>query len=189
MAVRSKEEFRRTPSFSYRLIRTKRKTMALKVEEDGSVVVRAPLGAAGAGADFFVESHKEWIDSRRKAYERIRIERLSYTEEERSAGRQRAKAVLEEKCRYFARRMGVDYGRITVREQKTRWGSCSGAGNLSFNWKLALMPEEILDYLVVHELAHRREMNHSQRFWEIVEKEIPDYKKRRDWLRKNGARF
>ena len=104
-------------------------------------------------------------------------------------GKRLAKELLLKKCRYFAERMGVSYGTVTVREQKTRWGSCSAKGNLNFNWKLALMPEEILDYLVVHELAHRVEMNHSPAFWAVVAEEIPDYKTRREWLRQNGAKF
>ena len=85
--------------------------------------------------------------------------------------------------------MGVSYGSITVREQKTRWGSCSAKGNLNFNWKLVLMPEEILDYVVVHELAHRLQMNHSTEFWDEVEKILPDYRKRRQWLKENGQKY
>ena len=115
--------------------------------------------------------------------------RPAYTDREREAGKRLAKELLLKKCRYFAERMGVSYGTVTVREQKTRWGSCSAKGNLNFNWKLALMPEEILDYLVVHELAHRVEMNHSPAFWAVVAEEIPDYKTRREWLRQNGAKF
>ena len=79
--------------------------------------------------------------------------------------------------------MGVDYGRITIREQKTRWGSCSSKGNLNFNWKLVLLAPELLDYVVVHELAHRREMNHSKNFWKIVEAELPDYREQRRRLK------
>ena len=79
--------------------------------------------------------------------------------------RKKAKRQLENRCAYFAERMAVDYNRIAVRAAKTRWGSCSARGNLNFHWKLVLMPPEILDYVVVHELAHRKEMNHSERFW------------------------
>ena len=85
--------------------------------------------------------------------------------------------------------MGVNYGRITIREQKTRWGSCSSAGNLNFNWKLVLMPPEILEYVVVHELAHRKEMNHSSKFWAIVEQEMPDYQEWKQRLKELGGQF
>ena len=83
--------------------------------------------------------------------------------------------------------MGVTCGRISIREQKTRWGSCSGQGNLNFNWKLILMPPEILDYVVVHELAHRKQMNHSPAFWAEVERILPDWRERRRWLREKGG--
>ena len=78
------------------------------------------------------------------------------------------------------------YGRISIREQKTRWGSCSSKGNLNFNWRLILAPEEVLNYVVVHELAHRREMNHSKAFYAIVESVLPDYRTARKWLRDKG---
>ena len=83
--------------------------------------------------------------------------------------------------------MNVTYGTVRLSSARTRWGSCSARGNLNFHWKLILMPPEVLDYVVVHELAHRREMNHSPRFWAIVEKVLPDYKERRRWLKENGA--
>ena len=105
------------------------------------------------------------------------------SEEQRREGIERAKRIFPERTAYFALRMGVDYGRITIREQKTRWGSCSSKGNLNFNWKLLLLDPELLDYVVVHELAHRREMNHSKNFWKIVEAELPDYRERRRRLK------
>jgi predicted metal-dependent hydrolase len=110
-----------------------------------------------------------------------------------------ARAALEAWCRGVARTtivprvaerasaMGVTYGRIAIRDQRTRWGSCSRAGNLNFNWRLILAPPAVLDYVVVHELAHRIELNHSARFWQIVARHCPDYATHRAWLRAHGA--
>lgn len=98
-----------------------------------------------------------------------------------------AREILPIKVAYYARIMGVSYERIAIRHQKTRWGSCSSLGNLNFNCLLMMMPEAVQDYVVVHELAHRKEMNHSARFWAEVEKIIPDYKKHRKWLKDNGG--
>ena len=95
--------------------------------------------------------------------------------------------MLPEKVQQFARQMGVTYGRITVRSQRTRWGSCSAKGNLSFNCLLMLCPEEVQDYVVIHELCHRKEMNHSAAFWTEVEKHCPNYRSHRKWLKDNGS--
>lgn len=97
------------------------------------------------------------------------------------------KPLMEQRIAYFAEKMQLSYGRITLKEQKTCWGSCSSKGNLNFNWKLLLMPPEIMDYVIVHELSHLREMNHSKRFWSVVEGVLPDYKGRRKWLKENGS--
>ena len=97
-----------------------------------------------------------------------------------------AREIFTRKAAYYASVMKVTYGRISIREQKTRWGSCSSKGNLNFNWRLIFAPEEVLDYIVVHELAHRREMNHSQAFYDIVESVLPEYKKEQKWLREHG---
>ena len=177
---------RKTEHISYGLIRAKRKTMALKVSEDGMVTVRIPYGVRPEEADRFVEAHVDWIRKRILECRERAAARPVYTDQEREAGKRLAKELLLKKCRYFAERMGVSYGTVTVREQKTRWGSCSTKGNLNFNWKLVLMPQALLDYVVVHELAHRKEMNHSARFWAIVEQELPDYQKRRNELKKLG---
>ena len=173
----------------YEIVYSAHKTLAVQVKADGSVVVRAPKRMAKYKIEAFLKEKQDWIHTHREkalaAAEQKVANRL--TEAERKAAVKRAAQMLAEKTAHFAKEMGVTYGRITIREQKTRWGSCSVRGNLNFNWKLALMPEEILDYVVVHELAHRREMNHSSRFWAEVERIMPDYKRRRKWLKENGG--
>lgn len=181
--------FRKTAAFTYNLIRSKRRSLSLGISEDGMITVRAPERFPAAEADRFVYEHKDWIAARKAEIMRQKELRPVYSDEERARGRARARRIFEEKCRIFSERMGVSYGRISIREQKSRWGSCSTQGNLNFNWKLALMPEEIQDYLAVHELAHRIEMNHSPRFWAVVERQIPDYRERRAWLKKNGGNY
>ena len=96
------------------------------------------------------------------------------------------KLIIAERIKHYSSMIGVLPKRITIREQKTRWGSCSARGNISFNWKLIMAPLETLDYVVVHELCHMREMNHSKEFWKLVEGIFPQYKKCRVWLKENG---
>lgn len=103
--------------------------------------------------------------------------------------REYAREKLDQKVKMFGEQMQTSVNRIAVKEQKTRWGSCSSKGNLNFNWKLALMPERIMDYVVVHELAHRKQMNHSAAFWREVEIVLPDYRERRQWLREHEKEF
>ena len=103
--------------------------------------------------------------------------------------KKRASIVISERVAHFAPLVGVDYGRITIRSQKTRWGSCSSKGDLNFNCLLLLAPPEVLDYVVVHELCHRKQMNHSPRFWAEVARIIPDYKTKVKWLKENGGRL
>ena len=169
----------------YELIRSNRKTLTIQVKPDGSVIVRAPVRLAKYRIAKFVKDHETWIFAQQEKLEKYHENMHVITDEERQEGILQAKKIFPERTAYFAERMGVTYNRITIREQKTRWGSCSSAGNLNFNWKLVLMPSELLDYVVVHELAHRKEMNHSPRFWAVVEKELPDYHERREKVEKN----
>jgi hypothetical protein len=96
-------------------------------------------------------------------------------------------ALFRERATHWAARMGVTFGRVRVKDQRTLWGSCTRRGDLNFNWRLTLAPSEVLDYLVIHELAHRVEMNHSRRFWALVAAHCPEHRARRRWLRTNGA--
>ena len=124
----------------------------------------------------------EKVEERRK--ELKTIEKLSMTEIHKLADL--ALKVISVKVKQYAGLMNVQYGRITIRNQKTRWGSCSSKGNLNFNCLLMLAPDEVVDYVVIHELCHLIEMNHSKAFWKQVEQMMPDYKKHRKWLKDHG---
>jgi predicted metal-dependent hydrolase len=110
-----------------------------------------------------------------------------FTEEELKEAAEIAKKTIPERVKYYAALIGVEYGRITIRCQRTRWGSCTSDGNLNFNCLLTMMPQEAMDCVVVHELCHRKELNHSPRFWAEVEKVLPGYKVQRKWLKDNGG--
>lgn len=168
---------------TYEWIRSRRKTIEIQIREDGGVVVRTPYSVPQRQVERFVEERREWILKNQETLREARNKRTVITEDMRREGVEKALKIFPERVEYYARKMGISYGRITIREQKTRWGSCSSKGNLNFNWKLTLMPMEILDYVVVHELAHRREMNHSREFWKIVEQVLPDYQDRRRRLK------
>lgn len=103
--------------------------------------------------------------------------------------REYARKVITQRTKILAEQGGFKYNRISIREQSTRWGSCSSEKNLNFNWKLVLAPPEILDYVVVHELAHTVQMNHSRAFWSVVENVMPNYMQYRKWLRTNGDKL
>lgn len=176
---------------SYEIIYSNRKTLAVQVKADGSVIVRAPRRMAKYKIEAFLKEKQDWILLHRNralaAAEQKAANRLS--EAERKAAIERAAQMLAEKTARFAKEMGMTYGRITIREQKTRWGSCSSAGNLNYNWKLVLMPERVMDYVVIHELAHRKEMNHSVRFYAVVAQQMPDYKVWQSWLKEHGREY
>ena len=168
---------------TYEWIRSHRKTSVIQIKEDGKVIVRTPYSVSRKQTERFVEERADWIQKNQEKLREASRQKTVITEEMRKDGVKKALKLIPERVEYFAGLMGVSYGRITIREQKTRWGSCSCKGNLNFNWKLMLMPPEILDYVVVHELAHRKEMNHSRDFWKIVEQVLPDYQERRKRLR------
>ncbi len=104
-----------------------------------------------------------------------------------AAARRAAGDLIKSRAAHWAPLLGVEYRRVFIKEQRSRWGSCSSARNLNFNWRLAAAPAEVLDYVVIHELCHLREMNHSPRFWDLVRAACPEYRSRRRWLRDNTA--
>jgi predicted metal-dependent hydrolase len=134
--------------------------------------------------DRIIDSHREWVAfERAKQRPRLALDRRWVSETE---GRRAARELVTMVCEEEAAELGVTYERIHIRDQRSRWGSCSTNGNLSFNWRLVLAPFEVLDYVVVHELCHLREHNHSHKFWSLVESRRSDYRAQRDWLHEHG---
>ena len=165
--------------FPYRIIRSSRKTLAIQVSVSGQVTVRAPHTMPDSTIHRFLSQKESWI-----------LKHLSHAASRPAQPPKENPPLSEFRRSYYmesARKMGVTYGRITIREQKTRWGSCTSEGNLNFNWRLIFAPEKVLDYVVVHELSHRKEMNHSPAFYAVVASVMPEYKACEKWLRDNGA--
>lgn len=170
----------------YTLVRSSRKTISIVIKPTGEVEVRCPKRCSKREVEQFLVNKEEWIRKHLEAIaQRPKLPTLS--EAERKTLTEQAAEILPEKVRQFAQRIGVSCGRITIRSQRTRWGSCSAKGNLNFNCLLMLCPEEVQDYVVIHELCHRKEMNHSTAFWAEVERHCPDYRIHRKWLKDNGT--
>jgi predicted metal-dependent hydrolase len=210
------------------IIRSKRKTIAIIVQRDGTVVVRAPLKAPEALIRQFVESKSGWINAKKaqamkhpplaarqfKAGEKFpflgQAYPLSVVKGQKAAlkfengfflnerflpnaqpvfekwYKSAALRVLTARVNALATQHGFRYGKIRITSARTRWGSCSAKGTLSFTWRLVLAPMEVVDYVVVHELAHLQVKNHSKTFWAAVAALMPDYKRRMAWLKANG---
>ena len=170
----------------YTLLRSRRKTIAIEITPARQIIIRCPLRMTQKEIAHFVSSRETWI---RKHLAQIPPPQPPFTEAEIREMVQWARDTLPERVAFWAARAGVTYGRITVRRQRTRWGSCSSQGNLNFNCLLALVPEEVLDYIIVHELCHRKQMNHSPAFWAEVELLLPDHEASRRWLKQEGGRL
>ena len=172
----------------YTLIRSARRTLGVEIAPDGTVIVRAPQRTPLRQIEAMLRDKADWI-ARARAKARSRTEAAAaapLTEEELRSLRAQAKACLPGRAALYAARIGVDYGRITIRAQRTRWGSCSARGDLSFNCLLMLTPPEVIDSVVVHELCHRRHMDHSAAFYADVLRAFPEYRKWHRWLKENG---
>ena len=183
--------------YDYKIIKSNRKTLEIQVKKDLVVVFRAPKHMSDREILKFAKQKEAWIQKhlelmkRRNESNRASDEASEpenkYTPEELENMKRYIKNLINERAASFAAVMGVSFGKITVRSQKTRWGSCSSAGNLNFNCLLALCPSEVIDYVVVHELCHLRHMNHSRAFWNEVAKYFPGYAEQKDWLKRHQS--
>lgn len=169
--------------------RSSRKTLAITVTSKGELLVKAPSAMGEKEIERFLAQKRYWIYKQAKHVLQEAQERTDRSDEEIKALKMQARQVLTQRTDTYKILLGVDYQRIRIGDQKTRWGSCSSKGTISYNWHLILMPERIMDYVIVHELCHLREMNHSKRFWQLVEEILPDYVSRRKWLKENGNRY
>ena len=171
------------------VIRSRRKTLSMQVKGDGQVEIRAPLRTSDAEIRRFLETHRRWLEKhlqKAQALQQAKAGVRKLTAAETAELKKKAKRILPERVAYWAPLIGVRPGRIAVRCQKTRWGSCSAKGNLNFNCLLMLAPEGVIDSIVVHELCHLKHMNHSKRFYAEIEKVLPDYRQHQQWLKENG---
>lgn len=171
---------------SYRVIRSARRTLALEITPSGQVLVRCPRRCTQAQIEAFVQSKAAWLETH-LAKKAAQPKLPPFTNAEIHQLAQRALQVIPQRAAFFAPKVGVTYGGITIRNQRTRWGSCSSKKNLNFNCLLMLVPPEVLDYVVVHELCHLKEMNHSPRFWAEVGRVLPDYRVQKQWLKEHGS--
>lgn len=176
----------------YTLIRSRRKSCAISIDMDGQITVRVPMRISDKEISHLLTDKRIWIVTKYLEVQKQQKNRpvSDLTDVQRTALEQRyitaAKEYFPKRVDYFIQFTGGSYNRITIRDQKTRWGSCSAKGTLSFNWRLMLAPPAILDYVVVHELCHLSYMNHSAAFWKKVESVYPDYRTARKWLKDHG---
>lgn len=175
----------------FEVIRSNRKSFAAEIKQN-KLIIRVPLRASDEDINTFMLKNKKWIETHLvKAQERQKAaesyHRLS--EEEIQTLADKARKIIPERVAYYAPLIGVTYGRITIRNQRSRWGSCSSKGNLNFNYLLMLAPAEVIDSVVVHELCHRKEMNHSDKFYAEVLRVFPNYWECNKWLKENGDIF
>lgn len=172
---------------SVKIRRSARKTVALEVKTSGEVIARVPNQFPATDVEAFIERHRVWILKKVELAKTRELKRqeLAFPKIEELTAKdiEDIQKKMLEMTMFYAEKMKVSVGRITIRNQKTRWGSCSSKGNLNFNYRVYFLPEELLEYVIVHELAHRRHMNHSKEFWEEVAIFFPDYKACRERLK------
>lgn len=173
------------------IIRSNRKTLSIELKPN-EIIARAPARMREKEIYRFIDSKKSWIEKHlSKLNERQKVlgDLKPYTQEEIKQFTAKAKLDIPKRVELYAKKIGVTYNKITIRCQHTRWGSCSSKGNLNFNCILVLLPDEIIDSIVVHELCHIKQMNHSAKFYAEIDKVLPNYKQCHLWLKQNSGMY
>lgn len=168
----------------------KARHLRISIHPGGEVIVTVPKNVSTTIVEKFLKEKQTWIEAKVRVMEKYpKVIKASLSKKEITVLKQKTRAFVEEKLPHFNKHYQYSWNTVAIRGQKTRWGSCSKKGNLNFNYKIALLPENLADYIVVHELCHLGEFNHSVRFWNLVSQTIPDYKKRRGELKTKGIVF
>lgn len=181
-------------NIDYTIVRSKRRSIGFEVRPGGKITVRIPMRASVNTVKEIIEDKKDWLyEMYLKQKDKIDTDSLREAErnDPRTAYlekkyRQAAKRYIYERVEYYIEMIGGHYSSIRIGDQKTRWGSCSNNGTLSFSWRLMLAPPRVLDYVVIHEICHLTYMDHSKNFWDLLSVYDPDYKEHRKWLKENG---
>jgi predicted metal-dependent hydrolase len=158
----------------------------IRLDLDGRVRVTIPRGGSRREADAFAQRQTDWIKQRIDEQRRMRAERPQLPQEEKRRLRATAKRLLPPRLLELAAQQGLTVARVSVRDQRSRWGSCGHDGHICLNWRLVLMPDWVRDYVLVHELMHLKRMDHSRAYWRLVAAAYPGYSDAREWLRRNG---
>ena len=171
---------------SIKVIKMKRKTMQIKIEKDLNVTVKVPYGTSEKVINEFIQNHKTWIENNIKKQKELNDSLISYTDEEIKKMEDDAYKVIPPLVDYYSKLMGVTYSKLCLKHLKSKWGSCSSKGVIDINIRLMATNKEVLEYVIVHELAHLKYMNHSSSFYKFVEKYKPNYKECKAYLKTNG---
>lgn len=180
-----KEEIEYTLKISKRARR-----MRLAIYCDGNFVVTAPENISENIVEQFIIKKSQWVLDKLNYFKSISGQAFAKDDKrDYKKYKDRARDLAEKRIEHFNKICGFKFNKINIKNQKTRWGSCSKKGNLNFNYKIALLPEKLADYIIIHELCHLKEFNHSQKFWNLVAKIIPNYIEAKSELKKSGLRF
>lgn len=167
-----------------KVIRSRRKTLAIQIK-NGELIVRAPIFTLTSTIEKFVQKHQDWIE---KKLSQSQIRPALSSEQEKDL-QKKARLYIPNRVSKLASEHWKHYNAIRITSAKTRWWSCSGKKNLNFSYRLMLLPKDVIDYVIIHELAHLKYMNHSKQFWNHVESMMSDYQEKEKWLKHNSARI